>query len=204
MSDREEPNEETGPETAAAPATEDTPGVEASLPVVGEAVVVTSVPVVGEVVAEASPPVTPVDGTLIESVVVVPGTPAAASGEEAPPRRKAKPAKPSTLQPLQPYAIIETGGKQYRVSVGDVVSVEKLPVEAGSTITFDRVLLLSGDGETRVGTPTVAGASVAATVEETYRGEKLIIFKFKAKKGYRRKTGHRQSLTRLAITAITA
>ena len=123
---------------------------------------------------------------------------------EAPRRSKAHPVKPSTLQPLPPYAIIETGGKQYRVSVGDVVSVEKLPVEAGSTITFDRVLLVNGDGETRVGTPTVVGASVAATVEETYRGEKLIIFKMKAKKGYRRKTGHRQSLTRLAITAINA
>jgi large subunit ribosomal protein L21 len=128
----------------------------------------------------------------------------APAAAEAPRRSKAHPVKPSTLQPLPPYAIIETGGKQYRVSVGDVVSVEKLPVEAGSTITFDRVLLVNGDGETRVGTPTVAGASVAATVEETYRGEKLIIFKMKAKKGYRRKTGHRQSLTRLAITAINA
>ncbi|CAA9558976.1 MAG: LSU ribosomal protein L21p [uncultured Thermomicrobiales bacterium] len=112
--------------------------------------------------------------------------------------------KPSPLtKPLPPYAVIETGGKQYRVSVGDRISVEKLPVDAGGTITIDRVLLLGGDGSTRVGTPTVAGAAVQATVEEQYRGEKIVIFKYKAKKGYRRRTGHRQSLTRLAITAIT-
>ena len=103
-----------------------------------------------------------------------------------------------------PYAVIETGGKQYRVSVGDVLSVEKLDQDAGTDITFDRVLLVSGDGATRVGTPIVAGATVVAAVQEQYRGEKLVIFKFKAKKRYRRRTGHRQSLTRLAITAINA
>ncbi len=102
------------------------------------------------------------------------------------------------------YAIIETGGKQYRVSVGDTLSVEKLDHEVGADITFDRVLLVGGDGSTRVGTPAVAGASVVATVAEQYRGEKLVIFKYKPKKRYRRKTGHRQSLTRLAITAINA
>jgi large subunit ribosomal protein L21 len=105
---------------------------------------------------------------------------------------------------LAPYAVIQTGGKQYRVSVGDVVSVEKLDHEAGSDITFDQVLLVGGDGATRVGTPTVEGASVVATVADQYRGEKIVVFKFKAKKRYRRKTGHRQSLTRLAITAINA
>ncbi len=104
---------------------------------------------------------------------------------------------------VTPYAIIETGGKQYRVSVGDRLSVEKLDVEAGGEITIDRVLMLGGD-ETKVGTPTVSGASVTATVEEQYRGEKIVVFKYKPKKRYRRRTGHRQSLTRLSITAINA
>lgn len=115
-------------------------------------------------------------------------------------RRKRLP----TPQLAAPYAIIETGGKQYRVSVGDVLSVEKLDQDAGADVTFDRVLLVGGDGTTRIGTPTVAGASVVAAVQDQYRGEKLIIFKYKPKKRYRRRTGHRQSLTRLAITAINA
>lgn len=102
-----------------------------------------------------------------------------------------------------PYAIIETGGKQYRVSVGDRLSVEKLDVEAGTEVTIERVLMLGG-GETKIGAPTVAGASVTATVEEQYRGEKIVVFKYKPKKRYRRRTGHRQSLTRLSITAINA
>jgi large subunit ribosomal protein L21 len=102
------------------------------------------------------------------------------------------------------YAIIETGGKQYRVSVGDTLSVEKLPLDAGSDVTFDRVLMLGGNGSTQVGTPVVAGASVQGHIQDQYRGEKLIIFKYKAKKRYRRRTGHRQSLTRVAITAINA
>lgn len=110
----------------------------------------------------------------------------------------------SLAAPLSPYAIIETGGKQYRVSVGDRLSVEKLEVEDGGTITFDKVLLLGGGGSTTVGAPTVAGASVTATVDETYRGEKIVVFKYKAKKGYRRRTGHRQTLTRLSITGINA
>ncbi len=109
-----------------------------------------------------------------------------------------------TMQLAAPYAVIETGGKQYRVSVGDTVSVEKLDHEAGSDVTFDRVLLVGGNGAPRIGTPTVAGASVVATVQDQYRGEKLVIFKYKPKKRYRRRTGHRQSLTRLAITAINA
>ena len=103
-----------------------------------------------------------------------------------------------------PYAIVETGGKQYRVQVGDRLSVEKLPHEPGAEITLDRVLMIGGAGAARVGTPTVAGASVSATIEEQYRGDKIVVFKFKAKKRYRRRTGHRQSLTRLAITAINA
>jgi large subunit ribosomal protein L21 len=102
------------------------------------------------------------------------------------------------------YAIIETGGKQYRVAVGDTLSVEKLPVEPGSGITFDRVLMVGGDGAAKVGTPLVAGATVQAEVAEQYRGPKIVVFKYKPKKRYRRRTGHRQSLTRVAITAINA
>ena len=102
------------------------------------------------------------------------------------------------------YAIIETGGKQYRVAVGDTLSVEKLPVEPGSGITFDRVLMVGGDGSTKVGTPLVPGATVQAEVAEQYRGPKIVVFKYRPKKRYRRRTGHRQSLTRVAITAINA
>jgi large subunit ribosomal protein L21 len=101
-----------------------------------------------------------------------------------------------------PYAIIETGGKQYRVAVGDRLAIEKLPVDAGSDVTFDRVLMLGGADSTKVGTPLVAGATVKGRVEEQFRGPKIIVFKYKAKKRYRRRTGHRQSLTRVAITAI--
>jgi large subunit ribosomal protein L21 len=102
------------------------------------------------------------------------------------------------------YAIIETGGKQYRVAVGDTLSIEKLPVEPGSGITFDRVLMIGGDGSAKVGTPLVAGATVEAQVADQYRGPKIVVFKYKPKKRYRRRTGHRQALTRVAITAINA
>ena len=101
------------------------------------------------------------------------------------------------------YAVIETGGKQYRVQVGQALDVERLPVEAGEDVEIDRVLMVGGeDAGVRIGTPTVAGARVVATVAEHHRGEKLIIFKMKAKKRYRRKTGHRQELTRLTIKDI--
>ncbi len=101
------------------------------------------------------------------------------------------------------YAVVETGSKQYRVSVGQTIDVELLPVEAGSDIELDRVLMVGGEGtDIRVGTPVVEGARVVATVAEHHRGEKLIIFKMKAKKRYRRKTGHRQELTRLTIKDI--
>ena len=103
-----------------------------------------------------------------------------------------------------PYAIIETGGKQYRVAVGQTLSIEKLPVEPGADITFDRVLMVGGDGSARVGTPLLAGATVQAQVEQQYRGPKIVVFKYRPKKRYRRRTGHRQSLTRVAITAINA
>jgi large subunit ribosomal protein L21 len=102
------------------------------------------------------------------------------------------------------YAVIETGGKQYRVSPGQTVEVELLPAEPGATVTLDRVLMVSADGRTLVGQPTVAGASVVGTVAREGRGPKLIIFRYKSKKRYRRKTGHRQDYTYLTITDIQA
>jgi large subunit ribosomal protein L21 len=102
------------------------------------------------------------------------------------------------------YAIIETGGKQYRVSVGDRLSVERLPDDAGSEINFDRVLLVGGTGATTVGTPVVPGATVTASVDDHFRGEKLVVFKYKPKKRYRRRIGHRQALTHVTITGINA
>lgn len=103
-----------------------------------------------------------------------------------------------------PYAIIETGGKQYRVAVGDTLAVEKLPADAGADVIFDRVLLVSGAGSTRVGTPLVTGAAVHGRIAAQFRGEKIVVFKYKPKKRYRRRTGHRQSLSRVEITAIDA
>jgi large subunit ribosomal protein L21 len=101
------------------------------------------------------------------------------------------------------YAIVETGGKQYRVHPGDTISVERLPAEPGETLELGSVLLVGGDGEqTRVGAPSVAGAVVRAEVLEHARGDKIIVFRFKSKVRYRRKTGHRQALTRLRITDI--
>jgi large subunit ribosomal protein L21 len=101
------------------------------------------------------------------------------------------------------YAIIETGGKQYRVQPGDTIEVERLDGEPGSTLELDRVLMVGGDGSApQVGSPTLPGASVKAEVVDQKRGEKIIVFRFKSKVRYRRKTGHRQELTRLRITDI--
>lgn len=111
--------------------------------------------------------------------------------------------KSAAAPELSPYAVVETGGKQYRVSVGDRITVERLADDAGSEITLDRVLMLGGDGSTRIGTPVVDGAGVSATIDEHKRGDKIVVFKYKAKKRYRRKQGHRQELTRLTITGIT-
>ena len=102
------------------------------------------------------------------------------------------------------YAVIETGGKQYRVSPGQTVEVELLPAEPGATVTLERVLLVSSDSDTQVGAPIVPNAAVVATVIGEGRGKKLIIFKYKSKKRYRRTTGHRQDYTYLAITDIQA
>ena len=114
------------------------------------------------------------------------------------------PARGVFLQAEQPmYAILETGGKQYRVQPGDTINVERLPAEPGETLELGSVLLLAGDGErARVGTPTVPGAVVRAEVLEHARGDKIIVFRYKSKVRYRRKTGHRQALTRLRITDI--
>jgi large subunit ribosomal protein L21 len=102
------------------------------------------------------------------------------------------------------YAVVTTGGKQYRVEPGSELVVERLTADPGATITFDRVLLV-GDGEAvTVGTPTVDGATVSATVLGEALGPKLIIFKFKQKVKYRRRTGHRQHLTRVRIDEISA
>jgi len=101
------------------------------------------------------------------------------------------------------YAIVETGGKQYRVRPGDTVAVERLTGEPGDSLDLDQVLLVAGDGDpARVGSPGVDGAVVRAEVVEHIRGEKIIVFRYKSKVRYRRKTGHRQSLTRLRITDI--
>lgn len=100
------------------------------------------------------------------------------------------------------YAIIETGGKQYRVQPGDLITVEKLAAEEGATVEFDRVLLVSGDDGTKVGRPTVEGVRVVAEVATQARADKITVFKYKAKTRYRVKTGHRQSVTQLSIKEI--
>jgi large subunit ribosomal protein L21 len=102
------------------------------------------------------------------------------------------------------YAIIQTGGKQYRVSEGDVLSVEKLDVEAGKETTFSDVLLVVNGDKINLGTPLVSGASVKAEVVDQYKDDKVIAFKFKRRKGYHRTVGHRRQLTELKITKISA
>lgn len=99
------------------------------------------------------------------------------------------------------YAVIETGGKQYKVQEGDVITVEKLKAEAGDTITFDKVLLMSDGKEVKVGTPYLAEA-VTGSVVENGKGKKVIIFKYKAKKDYRKKQGHRQPYTMVKIESL--
>ena len=100
------------------------------------------------------------------------------------------------------YAIIATGGKQYKVSEGDVIKVEKLGVAAGETYEFDQVLAVGGDSLT-VGTPTVAGATVTASVIGDDKGKKVIVYKYKRKSGYHKKNGHRQQYTEVKIEKIS-
>jgi large subunit ribosomal protein L21 len=102
------------------------------------------------------------------------------------------------------YAVLETGGKQYRVTAGDTLEIERLGVEAGQSHTFDRVLLVNNDGKVSIGAPTVAQASVVADVVAHKRGPKLIAFKMKRRKGYHRTVGHRQELTVVKIKEIKA
>ncbi len=101
------------------------------------------------------------------------------------------------------YAVIKTGGKQYTVSPGQVLEVEKLDVEPGSEIELNEVLMVSDDGSIKTGKPLVDGAKVVARVLAQDRDKKIVVFKYKPKKRYRKKTGHRQSITRLAIQEIT-
>jgi large subunit ribosomal protein L21 len=100
------------------------------------------------------------------------------------------------------YAVVKTGGKQYRVSPGDSVEVEKLPYEVGEQIELDQVLLVANGSGTKIGQPLVEGAKVKATVTRQVKGRKVIVFKYHSSKRYRRKRGHRQHYTRLRIDDI--
>lgn len=100
------------------------------------------------------------------------------------------------------YAVVETGGKQYRVTEGDVIYVEKLEGAQGDSIDLSKVLLVSNEGDVKVGKPYVEGAKVSATIEDQGKAKKIIVFKFKAKKDYRKKQGHRQPYTKLKISKI--
>ena len=101
------------------------------------------------------------------------------------------------------YAIIATGGKQYKVAEGDIINVEKLGVEAGNAVTFDQVLVVN-NGSLTVGNPTVAGATVSATVVEEGKAKKVIVYRYKRKSGYHKKNGHRQAYTKVKIEKINA
>ncbi len=101
-------------------------------------------------------------------------------------------------------AIIRTGGKQYKVAEGQTLFIEKLDTEAGDTVTFDEVLAILSEDTNTIGTPTVPGATVTATVEKNGKGKKIRVFKYNAKKNYRRLQGHRQPYTKVKISAINA
>lgn len=101
------------------------------------------------------------------------------------------------------YAVIKTGGKQHRVSEGDVLKVEKLEGQKGDTVVFEEVLLVSKEDQTRVGTPVVEGARVVGEIVQQGKGPKIIIFKKKRRKGFMKKTGHRQPLTEVRIKEIS-
>jgi large subunit ribosomal protein L21 len=100
------------------------------------------------------------------------------------------------------YAVLETGSKQYRVTAGDTLEVERLEVEAGQPVTFDRVLLVNNEGQVQVGAPTVPSATVVADVVEHIRGDKKLTFKMHRRKGYHKSIGHRQELTVIKVKEI--
>jgi len=102
------------------------------------------------------------------------------------------------------YAVIKTGGKQYRVTSGDKLKIEKLTADVGSEVVFDQVLMVGGDGEMKVGAPLLSGASVKATVLAQARGDKIRIFKMRRRKHYRKSQGHRQYFTEVQISSIAA
>ncbi len=102
------------------------------------------------------------------------------------------------------YAIIKTGGKQFRVSEGDTIRVEKLPLEEGDIVSFDEVLMVENSGDIKVGSPNLEGVTVDGTVLKQGKARKIIVFKFKPKKNYRRKQGHRQPFTQIRIDKINA
>ena len=101
-------------------------------------------------------------------------------------------------------AVVKTGGKQYKISEGDVIQVEKLDGKVGETINLDKVLICGEGNSIKVGSPYLKGCSIVCEVTEQLRGKKIIVFKKHRRKNYRRKNGHRQSLTRLRVTGITA
>ncbi len=101
------------------------------------------------------------------------------------------------------YAVIKTGGKQYRVSVGDTITIEKLPGKTGDTVTFTEVLSIGQGNDIRVGRPFLENASVSGEIIDQVKGKKVVAFKFKRRKGYHRTVGHRQKLTKVKIVTIT-
>ncbi len=100
------------------------------------------------------------------------------------------------------YAIIKTGGKQYTVNEGDIITIEKLNIATGEKVMFDEILAVSKEGDLKIGTPVVTGAKVEATVLTEGKGKKVIVFKYKPKKDYRKKQGHRQPFTKVRIDKI--
>jgi large subunit ribosomal protein L21 len=102
------------------------------------------------------------------------------------------------------YAVLSTGGKQYKVEEGDVLRIEKIPGEIGSSISFDKVLMLSDGEKVRVGAPLLDGISVSGHIVEQDKAKKILVFKYKRRKNYRRKQGHRQPYTAVKIDSITA
>jgi large subunit ribosomal protein L21 len=108
------------------------------------------------------------------------------------------------VEPRAMYAVIQTGGKQYRVAPGDTLTVEKLPGNVGDAVEFDQVLMLSKDGSLSMGKPTLAGAKVTGKIVAHGRGDKLVVFKFRRRKNYRLRNGHRQNYTAVEISNVVA